>query len=97
MKLQNIYLQDQPKFRNKPDGKPMVFGQNSPQINGSKKGFSLVVTVREALIGYNSLGKCTKPPMIFSLEIRQNLEKSLMVSPWFLIKFAPNRLFQEGF
>ncbi len=70
----------------------MVFGQNSPQINGSKEIFSLVKTVQEAFIGYNSLGKCTKPPMIFSLEIRQNLEKSLMVSLWFLFEIGPTEI-----
>ncbi|MCP3658802.1 MAG: hypothetical protein GY830_00195 [Bacteroidetes bacterium] len=67
----------------------MVFDENWFKIYGSKYSLNPSRTIEGATLGHNDLKKTHKIAKKISLLISQKLEKSLMVSPWFLMKIGP--------
>ncbi len=67
----------------------MVFDEKWSKIYGSKYSFNPFRTKKGKKLGHNDLKKTHKITKKISLLINQKLEKSLMVSPWFLMKIGP--------
>ena len=86
------FLQNQQKIGKKPDGQPMVFGENLPKSNVPKQPFNPLQTDEGAISGYTKVNKCIEAPKRFPSKISQKLEKSLMVSPWFLVRICPKEM-----
>ena len=90
------FLGNQPKIRKKPDGQPMVFGPDRPNINCFQLAFNPLRTVHRAILGNNSPIKLIKPPKKFPSKSAKNWQKALWLAYGLRWRQTKNELFPIG-